>query len=130
MSPHVVFSNARAHADFFSAFTSSTVTLRLVDSHCLLTASQRALPSFLQEFAAHCAPAQRSHSQRSLYVFGLVPTEVDNTKAAFLGYRPQDSSAEFAGLFPAKAPDTQMDDWAQRFQGGPFVLMGPMEPKA
>lgn len=55
---------------------------------------------------------------------------VDNTKAAFLGYRPQDSSAEFAGLFPAKAPDTQMDDCAQRFQGGPFVLMGPMEPKA
>ena len=55
---------------------------------------------------------------------------VDNTKAAFLGFRPQDSSAEFAGLFPAKAPDTQMDDWTQRFQGGPFVLMGPMEPKA
>ncbi|MCE4062866.1 NAD(P)-dependent oxidoreductase [Pandoraea sputorum] len=55
---------------------------------------------------------------------------VDNTKAAFLGFRPQDSSAEFAGLFPAKAPDPQMDDWTQRFQGGPFVLMGPMEPKA
>ncbi|VVE74279.1 NAD-dependent dehydratase [Pandoraea anapnoica] len=55
---------------------------------------------------------------------------VDNTKAAFLGFRAQDSSAEFAGLFPAKAPDPQMDDWTQRFQGGPFVLMGPMEPKA
>lgn len=55
---------------------------------------------------------------------------VDNTKASFLGYRPKDSSAEFAGLFPAKAPDTQMDDWTQRYQGGPFVLMGPMEPKA
>lgn len=55
---------------------------------------------------------------------------VDNTKASFLGYRPQDSSAEFAGLFPAKAPDAQMDDWTQRYQGGPFVLMGPMEPKA
>ncbi|WP_087686286.1 NAD(P)-dependent oxidoreductase [Pandoraea sp. PE-S2R-1] len=55
---------------------------------------------------------------------------VDNTKASFLGYRPHDSSAEFAGLFPAKAPDTQMDDWTQRYQGGPFVLMGPMEPKA
>lgn len=54
---------------------------------------------------------------------------VDNTKAAFLGFRAQDSSAEFAGLFPPKAPDPQMDDWTQRFQGGPFVLMGPMEPK-
>ncbi|VVE42142.1 NAD-dependent dehydratase [Pandoraea communis] len=55
---------------------------------------------------------------------------VDNTKAAFLGFRAQDSSAEFAGLFPLKAPDPQMDDWTQRFQGGPFVLLGPMEPKA
>ncbi|AJP58994.1 NAD-dependent dehydratase [Pandoraea vervacti] len=55
---------------------------------------------------------------------------VDNTKAAFLGFRPQDSSAEFADLFPPKAPDPQMDDWTQRFQGGPFVLLGPMEPKA
>ncbi|EON11311.1 MULTISPECIES: NAD(P)-dependent oxidoreductase [Pandoraea] len=55
---------------------------------------------------------------------------VDNTKAAFLGFRAQDSSAEFAGLFPPKAPDPQMDDWTQRFQGGPFVLLGPMEPKA
>ncbi|MBN4666808.1 NAD(P)-dependent oxidoreductase [Pandoraea nosoerga] len=54
---------------------------------------------------------------------------VDNTKAAFLGFRPQDSSAEFAHLFPPKAPDPQMDDWAQRYQGGPFVLLGPMEPK-
>lgn len=55
---------------------------------------------------------------------------VDNTKASFLGFRPQDSSAEFADLFPATAPTTDHDDWTQRFQGGPFVLMGPMEPKA
>ncbi|PTE00643.1 NAD-dependent epimerase/dehydratase family protein [Pandoraea apista] len=55
---------------------------------------------------------------------------VDNTKAAFLGFRPQDSSAEFAGLFPPTAPDPQMDDWTQRYQGGPFVLLGPMEPEA
>lgn len=51
----------------------------------------------------------------------------DNSKAAFLGYRPQDSSAQFVGLFPAKAPDTDYDDWTQRFQGGAFVTMGPME---
>ncbi|WP_449414224.1 NAD-dependent epimerase/dehydratase family protein [Pandoraea soli] len=55
---------------------------------------------------------------------------VDNTKAAFLGFRAQDSSAEFAGLFPAQAPDPRMDDVTQRYQGGPFVLLGPMEPNA
>ena len=55
---------------------------------------------------------------------------VDNTKAAFLGYRAQDSSAEFADLFPLRAPDPQADDVTQRYQGGPFVLMGPMESKA
>ncbi len=53
---------------------------------------------------------------------------VDNTKAAFLGFRPQDSSAEFEPLFPPGAPDPDLDDPAQRFQGGPFVLAGPMEP--
>jgi uronate dehydrogenase len=53
---------------------------------------------------------------------------VDNTKSAFLGFRPQDSSVEFEHLFPAGAPTTGLDDPVQRFQGGPFVLAGPMEP--
>ncbi|MDI7065876.1 NAD(P)-dependent oxidoreductase, partial [Klebsiella pneumoniae] len=54
---------------------------------------------------------------------------VDNTKAAFLGFRPQDSSIEFEHLFPVAAPTAELDDPTQRFQGGPFVLAGPMEPK-
>jgi uronate dehydrogenase len=54
---------------------------------------------------------------------------VDNTKAAFLGFRPQDSSIEFEHLFPVIAPGANLDDPTQRFQGGPFVLAGPMEPK-
>jgi uronate dehydrogenase len=54
---------------------------------------------------------------------------VDNTKAAFLGFRPQDSSVEFEHLFPVTAPTAELDDPTQRFQGGPFVLAGPMEPK-
>jgi uronate dehydrogenase len=54
---------------------------------------------------------------------------VDNTNAAFLGFRPQDSSAEFTHLFPPSAPDSNLDDPTQRFQGGPFVLAGPMEPR-
>jgi len=55
---------------------------------------------------------------------------VDNTKAVFLGFRPQDSSVEFEHLFPLTAPDTNLGDPTQRFQGGPFVLAGPMEPKS
>ena len=54
---------------------------------------------------------------------------VDNTKAAFLGFRPQDSSVQFEHLFPVSAPTADLDDPTQRFQGGPFVLAGPMEPK-
>ncbi|MFX1675000.1 NAD(P)-dependent oxidoreductase [Paraburkholderia sp. A2WS-5] len=54
---------------------------------------------------------------------------VDNTKAAFLGFRPKDSSEPFEHLFPAGAPDPRFDDPTQLYQGGPFVLAGPMEPK-
>ncbi|OLL28898.1 NAD-dependent dehydratase [Burkholderia sp. SRS-W-2-2016] len=54
---------------------------------------------------------------------------VDNTNAAFLGFRPQDSSEQFEHLFPPVAPDTRFDDPTQLYQGGPFVLAGPMEPK-
>jgi uronate dehydrogenase len=58
------------------------------------------------------------------------PVGVDNAKAAFLGFRQQDSPVEFEHLFPVTAPDTNPGDPAQRFQGGPFVLAGPMEPKS
>jgi uronate dehydrogenase len=51
----------------------------------------------------------------------------DNTKAAFLGFNPRDSSAQFAELFPPSAPTADHDDPPQRFQGGPFVLGEPME---
>ncbi|WP_133647082.1 NAD-dependent epimerase/dehydratase family protein [Paraburkholderia flava] len=54
---------------------------------------------------------------------------VDNTKAAFLGFRPQDSSEQFEHLFPAGAPTADLDDPTQHYQGGAFVLAGPMEPK-
>ncbi|MBV8271471.1 MAG: NAD(P)-dependent oxidoreductase [Cupriavidus sp.] len=55
---------------------------------------------------------------------------VDNTKAAFLGFRPQDSSMDYEHLFPVAAPSQEFNDPTQRFQGGPFVLAGPMEPDA
>ncbi|MDR5856066.1 NAD(P)-dependent oxidoreductase [Caballeronia sp. LZ062] len=51
----------------------------------------------------------------------------DNTKAAFLGFNPQDSSAAFSDRFPVTAPTAERDDPAQHFQGGAFVLGEPME---
>ncbi|SEA25152.1 NAD-dependent epimerase/dehydratase family protein [Paraburkholderia sartisoli] len=53
----------------------------------------------------------------------------DNTKAAFLGFNPQDSSAQFESRFPLTAPTDNRDDGAQLYQGGAFVLGEPMERK-
>jgi uronate dehydrogenase len=53
----------------------------------------------------------------------------DNTSAAHLGFRAKDSSAPFASRFPAEGPlDTS--DITRLYHGGPYVLLGPMEPQA
>lgn len=54
----------------------------------------------------------------------------NNAKASFLGYRPRDSSAPYAERFPATAPNADLADPAQLFQGGPFVLGEPMQKNA
>jgi uronate dehydrogenase len=62
-------------------------------------------------------------------VYGVSNNRVlwwDNSKASFLGYRPQDSSTQFDGLFPVQAPTEDIDDPAQRFQGGAFVVGLPL----
>jgi uronate dehydrogenase len=51
----------------------------------------------------------------------------DNTKAGFLGFRPRDSSVQFAERSPVTASNADFKDPAQRFQGGAFVLGEPME---
>ncbi|MFP3710437.1 hypothetical protein SB783_41390, partial [Paraburkholderia sp. SIMBA_009] len=66
-------------------------------------------------------------------VYGVSDNPVkwwDNTKAGFLGFRPQDSSEQFAGMFPLTAPTADYDDPAQRYQGGGFVVGEPMERNA
>jgi len=66
-------------------------------------------------------------------VYGVSDNPVkwwDNTKAGFLGFRPQDSSAQFEGMFPLTAPTADYDDPAQRYQGGGFVVGEPMERNA
>jgi uronate dehydrogenase len=50
----------------------------------------------------------------------------DNRHARHLGYKPKDSSAAFGELFPdtAEFPDT--DDVTAEYQGGSFLLSGPV----
>ena len=51
----------------------------------------------------------------------------DNTKAAHLRFQPRDSSQKFAHLFPASGPPPDPDNPVYRFQGGPWVVAGPIE---
>ena len=56
---------------------------------------------------------------------GNAATWWDNRKAAHLGFKPKDSSAKFAGLFPDTAERPADGDMTTIFQGGPFVTAGP-----
>jgi uronate dehydrogenase len=50
----------------------------------------------------------------------------DNRHANHLGYRPQDSADAFAALFPDTAAYPEKDDEATLYQGGAFLLGGPV----
>ena len=78
LSPQLFLRSARAQAAFLSAVSFDTASLREVSLQAFDTAMQRSFASLLQLVAWHTAPAQRSHSQRSLYVSGLTVTELDN----------------------------------------------------
>lgn len=63
-------------------------------------------------------------------VFGISDNTTrwyDNTGAAHLGYRPQDSSEPFRPALEAADPRPDLSDPAVIFQGGPFVRTGPFE---
>lgn len=49
----------------------------------------------------------------------------DDRHAAFLGYRPQDSSRRFAGRLPGRVDYPPADDIATLYQGGEFLEQGP-----
>ena len=62
-------------------------------------------------------------------VFGMSDNDSvwwDNRYAAHLGYRPKDSSARFAHLFPDTSDFPAKDDVTTIYQGGKFLLDGPM----
>jgi uronate dehydrogenase len=48
---------------------------------------------------------------------------VDNAKASFLGYRPQDNAEQFAAEILAAAPPADPTDPEQMRQGGPFAVV-------
>jgi len=49
----------------------------------------------------------------------------DNRLASHLGYKPKDSSAKFAHLFPDSSEFPAKDDVTTMYQGGKFLLDGP-----
>ena len=51
----------------------------------------------------------------------------DNTSAAHLGWRPQDSSEPFRAAVEARQPVLDRNDPATLYQGGAFVTKGPFE---
>ena len=51
----------------------------------------------------------------------------DNTSAAHIGYRPEDSSEPFRAGAEARQPQLDLRDPVTLFQGGGFVIKGPYE---
>jgi uronate dehydrogenase len=67
---------------------------------------------------------------RHTVIYGLSDNTTrwwDNTRAAHLGFRPQDSSEPFRAAVEARQPVIDRDDPAAVHQGGAFVTKGPME---
>lgn len=50
---------------------------------------------------------------------------VDNSEAAFLGYRPRDNAEQFAAEILAKSPQADPRDPGQMCHGGPFAIVPP-----
>ncbi|TKC82945.1 NAD(P)-dependent oxidoreductase [Trinickia terrae] len=116
---------------YFDRFGLETVCLR-IGSSFEAPKNPRMLVTFLsyRDFIELVRCSLFTNRVGHAIVYGVSDNRVkwvDNTKAAFLGFRPQDSSIEFEAMFPVGAPTADLDDPAQSFQGGPFVLAGPME---
>ncbi|EKS9913553.1 NAD(P)-dependent oxidoreductase [Burkholderia multivorans] len=119
---------------YFDRFGIETVCLR-IGSSFEEPKNPRMLVTFLsyRDFIELVRCSLLTNRVGHAIVYGVSDNPVkwwDNTKAGFLGFRPRDSSAQFAGLFPIAAPTADYDDPAQRFQGGAFVVGEPMERRA
>ncbi|CAB3753556.1 NAD-dependent epimerase/dehydratase family protein [Paraburkholderia humisilvae] len=119
---------------YFDRFGIETVCLR-IGSSFEAPKNRRMLVTFLsfRDFIelVRCSLFTNRVGHAIVYGVSDNPTKwVDNTKASYLGFRPQDSSAQFTHLFEPIAPTAEFDDVAQRFQGGPFAAAAPLEGDA
>ena len=119
---------------YFDRFGIETVCLR-IGSSFEAPKNRRMMVTFLsfRDFIelVRCSLFTNRVGHAIVYGVSDNPTKwVDNTKASFLGFRPQDSSEQFAHLFEPVAPTADFDDVAQRFQGGPFAAAAPLERDA
>ncbi|MBR8167935.1 NAD(P)-dependent oxidoreductase [Burkholderia cenocepacia] len=118
---------------YFDRFGLETVCLRIGSSFDA-PRNARMLTTFLsyRDFIELARCALFTPRVGHAIVYGVSDNRVkwwDNGKAAFLGFRPNDSSIPFERDFPPGAPDVDPADPAQICQGGPFVLSGPMEDR-
>ncbi|KVT34812.1 NAD-dependent epimerase/dehydratase family protein [Burkholderia ubonensis] len=116
---------------YFDRFGIETVCLR-IGSSFEAPKNPRMLVTYLsyRDFIELVRCSLLTNRVGHVVVYGVSDNPVkwwDNTKAGFLGFRPRDSSEQFAGRFALTAPSTDFDDPAQRFQGGGFVVGEPME---
>ncbi|KWE60379.1 NAD-dependent dehydratase [Burkholderia ubonensis] len=116
---------------YFDRFGIETVCLR-IGSSFEAPKNPRMLVTYLsyRDFIELVRCSLLTNRVGHVVVYGVSDNPVkwwDNTKAGFLGFRPRDSSEQFAGRFALTAPSADFDDPAQRFQGGGFVVGEPME---
>ncbi|AOJ65026.1 NAD-dependent dehydratase [Burkholderia ubonensis] len=116
---------------YFDRFGIETVCLRIGSSFDA-PKNPRMLVTYLsyRDFIELVRCSLLTNRVGHVVVYGVSDNPVkwwDNTKAGFLGFRPRDSSEQFAGRFALTAPSADFDDRAQRFQGGGFVVGEPME---
>ena len=79
-------------------------------------------PDLVASLTAPCA----AHT----VIFGTSDNDTrwwDNTRAAHIGYRPQDSSEVFRAAVEARQAPLDMKDPLTLYQGGGFVTKGPYE---
>ena len=105
---------------YFDRFGIETVCLR-IGSSFEVPKNPRMLVTFLsyRDFIELVRCSLLTNRVGHAIVYGASDNPVkwwDNTKVGFLGFRPRDSSEQFAGLFPVTAPTADYDDPAQRFQ--------------
>ncbi|MDW4499542.1 NAD(P)-dependent oxidoreductase [Sulfitobacter sp. D35] len=103
-----------------------SVHLRILS--CAQVTSARALGSWLSydDLIQLVTRAVDTPSVGFSIVYGVSNNDrapVDNSKAAFLGYRPKDNAEQFADTILAEAPKADVTDPGEMCHGGPFAAV-------